>query len=155
MKENIGNAIQLKSNINQHVNPRNNHHVLIYEDFDGKLKEQVVSFIEVVERRKQNDSIYQLPEDGKCMIASLEINDMFLLGVDDEDFEISKKNVEVLNKHLYRVQKVSSGDYSFRFHLASTLDKREDEIRIQSLKSFQNWNPIKVKIDILGNIERI
>lgn len=155
MKENIGNAIQLKSNINQHVNPRNNHHVLIYEDFDGNLKEQVVSFIEVVERRKQNDSVYQLPENGKRMIATLEINDMFLLGLDEEEYEISKKNVELLNKHLYRVQKISSGDYSFRFHLASTLDKKDDEIRIKSLKAFQNWNPIKVKIDILGNIERI
>lgn len=155
MRENIGNAIQLKSNINQYVNPRNNHHVLIYEDFEGNLKEEVVSFIEVVERQKNNDPVYQLPKkDGKRIVTTLEINDMFLLGLND-DIEIGKANAELLNKNLYRVQKISGSYYTFRHHLASTLTNKEEEVYIQSFVAWEKWNPIKVKIDVLGNIERI
>jgi len=155
MRENIGNAILLKANINQHVNPRNNHHVLIYEDLDGNLRENVVSFIEVVERQKQGEPLVQLPkEDGKRVITTLEINDMFLLGLNDE-VEICKENAAVLNKHLYRVQKVSSSYYTFRHHLASTLDNKNEEIYIQSFGAWRKFNPIKVNIDPLGNIKRI
>lgn len=155
MRENVGNAIKLKSDIKQYVNPRNNHHVVIYEDFDGNLQEKVVSFIEVVERKKDGESIYQLPkEDGKRIVTTLEINDMFLLGL-PEDIEISSTNNSLLIKHLYRVQKVSSSYYTFRHHLASTLNDSSSELSIQSMKAWQQNNPIKVKIDILGNIKRI
>ncbi|MBN1985559.1 MAG: hypothetical protein JW761_04610 [Prolixibacteraceae bacterium] len=154
MRENIGNAILLKENIKQYVNPRNNHHVLIYEDLDGNLKEQVVSFIEVVERQRQNEPVYKLPNDGKRIITTLEINDMFLLGL-EADIEIGYTNATLLSKHLYRVQKVSGGDYSFRFHLASTVTKTEEEIRIASGKAWQKYNPIKVTIDPLGRIRRV
>lgn len=155
MRENISNAIQLKSNINQHVNPRNNHHVVIYEDIDGNLQEQVVSFIEVVERQKNGDLVYQLPKkDGKQIITTLEINDMFLLGL-NADVEITKENTALLNKHLYRVQKVSSSYYTFRHHLASTLDNKNEEVYIQSFIAWKKLNPIKVKLDTLGNIEKI
>lgn len=154
MRENISKAIQLKSGINQHVNPRNNHHVLIYEDVEGNLKEQVVSFIEVVERQKQNAPIYQLPEDGWRIVASLEINDMFLLGLDDE-LDINKANAQQLTKNLYRVQKVSSSYYTFRHHLASTLNDPNMEFSIRSMKAWTDINPIKVTIDSLGHIKRI
>ena len=92
IKESIGNATQLKSNINQFVNPRNNHHVLIYKDYDGKLQEKVVAFWTVVERKLQGADIYQLPEDGEKIITTLEINDMFLLGLSDDIFETNKNN---------------------------------------------------------------
>ncbi len=155
MRENIGNAIQLKNNIKQFVNPRNNHHVLIYEDFDGNLREKVESFIEVVERKRNGDLVYQLPkEDGRKIIATLEINDMFLLGL-GKDIEIDTASTDLLSKHLYRVQKVSSSYYTFRHHLASTLDNKNEEIYIQSFGAWEKYNPIKVKIDILGNIKRI
>lgn len=138
----------------QFINPGNNHHVLIYEDFEGNLQEKVVTFIEVVERLKGNDPIYKLPEDGKRIIASLEINAMFLLGIDD-DVEISNVNAAALNKHLYRVQKISSSYYTFRHHLASTLDDSKTELSIRSMKAWKKMNPIKVNIDILGNIKTL
>ncbi|WP_372773487.1 type II CRISPR RNA-guided endonuclease Cas9 [Mangrovibacterium sp.] len=154
LRENIGNAILLKQNIKQYVNPRNNHHVLIYEDFDGKLQEQVVSFIEVVERQRQQSAVYKLPEDGKQMISTLEINDMFLLGV-DEGVDINQVNASILSKHLYRVQKVSSSYYTFRHHLASTITNKDEEIYIQSFGAWGKYNPIKVTVDPLGNIKPI
>jgi CRISPR-associated endonuclease Csn1 len=152
MKEAFGNALQLKTNLNQYVNPRNNHHVLIYEDFDGNLKEDVVQFWTVVERKLQNESIYQLPEDGKLMVTALEINDNYLLGLSDKEYESNKNNPAFLSKYIFRVQKISGGDYSFRYHLASTIQNSYEEIRIQSINAWVKQNPIKVKIDMLGNI---
>ncbi len=154
MKEAFGNALQLKTNVNQYVNPRNNHHVLIYEDFDNNLQEDVVQFWTVVERKLQNEVIYQLPEDGKSIVTSLEINDNFLLGISDEEYESNKNNPAFLSRFLYRVQKVSSSYYTFRFHLASTLDKLDSENSIRSFGAWEKQNPIKVKIDILGKISR-
>ena len=152
IRESIGNATQLKSNINQFVNPRNNHHVLIYKDYDGNLKEEVVTFWTVVERKLQGSEIYQLPEDGKLVVAVLETNDMFLLGLSDDEFESNNNNPGFLSNYLYRVQKVSSSYYTFRFHLASTLDNSENELSIRSFKAWMDTSPIKVKVDLIGNI---
>lgn len=154
MKETFGNALQLKTNVNQYVNPRHNHHVLIYEDFDGNLQEDVVQFWTVVERKLQNEPIYKLPEGGKSIITTLEINDNYILGLSSEEYESNKNNLAFLSKYLYRVQKVSSSYYTFRFHLASTLDKKEEEIYIQSFGAWEKQNPIKVKIDVLGKISK-
>ncbi len=150
--ETLGNTLQLKSNLNQFVNPRNNHHVLIYQDHDGNLKEDVVQFWTVVERKLQGEEIYQLPEDGDSIVTTLEINDMFLLGLSDEEYESQLNNQAFLSSCLFRVQKISHLYYSFRSHLASTLDKKEEEIYIQSFNAWENQNPIKVEIDVLGNM---
>ena len=155
IKEAIGNASQLKSNLNQYVNPRNNHHVLIYKDKEGNLCEDVVQFWTVVERRMQGMPIYQLPDGGKEMVTTLEINDMFVLGISDEEFDAINNNSKELSKYLYRVQKVSSSYYTFRYHLASTLDNKKEEIYIQSFKAWEKVNPIKVKINDLGKIQKI
>ncbi|PLX08569.1 MAG: hypothetical protein C0596_06850 [Marinilabiliales bacterium] len=152
IKESIGNAAQLKSNINQFVNPRNNHHVVIYEDFDGNLQENVVQFWTVVERQMNGEEIYKLPHDGKNIITTLEINDMFILGLSDEEFEDNKSNYAFLSKYLYRVQKVSSMYYTFRYHLASTVTNNEQEFSIRSMKSFVEANPIKLKINEHGKL---
>ena len=50
------------------------------------------------------------------------------------------------------MQKVSASYYTFRHHLASTLDNSKQEVSIQSFKKWNEINPIKVKIDILGRI---
>jgi CRISPR-associated endonuclease Csn1 len=46
IRENVSNAVQLSDGVNKYVNPRNNHHVMIYETLDGKFKEHIVSFWE-------------------------------------------------------------------------------------------------------------
>ncbi len=159
IKENIGNAVQLKSDLNQYVNPRNNHHVLVYKDHDGNLKEEVVQFWTVVERKLQGNETYQLPEDGKQIVATLEINDMFLLGLNNDEYESNQSNDQFLSKYLYRVQKFTSGDYYFRHHLASTINNQNEKLQINSFGHGKNgWlthNPIKVKINTLGEIEQL
>jgi len=165
--ENIGNAVKLKNTevwaenkadnveLNQYVNPRNNHHVALYKDKNGNMIEKIVTFWEAVALQKKSLPVINTNSvDGYEFVVSLQINDMFLIGLKDVlDIEFYSKS-ELL-KHLYRVQKLSSMYYTFRHHLASTLDNQEQEIRIQSFKAWLETSPIKVEIDILGNIKPI
>ncbi len=152
ISENIGNAMPLKDNINQYVNPRNNHHVLVYIDANGELKEEVVMFWTVAERRLQGLPIYQLPAGGQSIVATMEINDMFLIGLSPEDIRANWGNKALLSRHLYRVQKLSQMDYTFRHHLASTLNDDDQGCRIASMKLWKEKNPIKVKLDETGQL---
>ena len=156
VKENIGGAEKLKTNVNQWVNPRNNHHVLIYKDEQGNLKEEVVTFWTVVERKRTGQSVYQLPIDGKEMVTTLHINDMFLLGLSEDEINWENPDYEVLKEHLYRVQKFTSGDYYFRKALTSSIQNPEEKQQINSFGFGKNgWsthNPIKVKISVSGKI---
>lgn len=159
MKEIIGRAERLKEDINQYVNPRNNHHVLIYKDEKGNLKEEVVTFWTVVERKRQKQDVFQLPLDGKEIITTLQINDTFLLGIQDDEVNWNNLNYEVLKSHLYRVQKTSKKEKSFEFNfrdcLASSLDNKNQEVSIQSFKKWIEVNPIKVKISVSGKITKV
>ncbi len=157
--ENIGGAEPLKDTINQYVNPRNNHHVLIYKDAKDNLKEQVVTFWTAVERKRQKQPIIQLPEDGKEIVTTLQINDLFLLGINKNEIDWKTPDFNLLRQHLYRVQKFTSGDYYFRKHTESTLHGELGKA-YQYIKSFgtgkTGWNtftPIKVHISTSGRIK--
>ena len=155
MKEVIGNPAQLKSNVNQWVNPYNNHHVIIYEDINGNMQENVVSLWDVVERISQRLPVYSLPADGVKIIATLQENDMFLLDLSVEQVTGIKHGIiskAEFSKHLYRVQKISSTDYTFRHHLASSVTNPEEEVRIQSMAAWSARNPVKVEINAIGNL---
>ena len=158
VKENIGGAEKLKTNVNQWVNPRNNHHVLIYKDEKGNLKEEVVTFWTVVERKRTGQSVYQLPIDGKEIVTTLHINDMFLLGLSEDEINWENPDYKVLKEHLYRVQKLTSGDYFFRKHKSSTVTD-DDYKQIRGLREgktgWLTFNPIKVKISVSGKITKI
>ncbi len=167
IEENIGNAVALKDSkilteksgnyerLNQHVNPRNNHHVAIYKDSKGKYFEKMVSFWETVERKKQGLSIIDKdPKDGSTFVVSLQINDMFLIGINENEINWENPDYAGLSKYLYRVQKISSKNYVFRHHLASTLNNSEQYFNIGGANSFKTHNPIKVKINNLGEIQK-
>ncbi|WP_303316326.1 type II CRISPR RNA-guided endonuclease Cas9 [Flavivirga abyssicola] len=161
MKENFSGAEQLKDDVNQWVNPRNNHHVLIYKDEKGELKEDVVTFWTVVERKRQGASIYQLPSGGKEIVTTLHINDMFLLGLDEDEINWDTPDYKALREHLYRVQKFTSGDYYFRKHQESSLNGELGKA-YQYIKNFAagktgwlTFNPIKVTVSISGKIKKI
>lgn len=159
MKENFSGAEKLKDNVNQWVNPRNNHHVLIYKDEKGNLKEEVVTFWTVVERKRIGDSVYKLPIEGKEIVATLHINDMFLLGLNEDEINWKKPDYEILRESLYRVQKFTSGDYYFRMAKTSSIQNMEEKQQINSFGFGKNgWsthNPIKVKISVSGKISKM
>lgn len=161
LRENIGGAEQLKSTVNQHVNPRSNHHVLIYKDFNDNLKEKVVTFWTAVERKRQKQSVFQLPEDGTETITTLQINDMFLLGLKEDEIDWEQPDSKILKKHLYRVQKLSSKFYEFRLNTEASIQNNFQPyyVRIQSFgegkTGWKTFNPIKVKITPTGKIEKL
>lgn len=161
MKENFSGAEKLKEKVNQWVNPRNNHHVLIYKDEKGNLKEEVVTFWTVVERKRNGYPAYQLPEDGKEIITTLHINDMFLLGLNEEEINWENPDYEVLKEHLYRVQKLSSKFYEFRLNTEASIQQNTLPFyrRItgygEGIGGWLTHNPIKVKISVSGKIQKL
>ncbi len=165
IKETIENAKRLKhttiikdkngasSQLNQHVNPRNNHHVAIYKDKNGEYFEKIVTFWDAAKRKNKGlPLIDKRPKDGATFITSLQENDLFILGLEHGSVDWNNIDYTLLSKHLYRVQKISSMDYNFRHHLASTLNDDEEEIRIQSFKAWDKQNPIKININNLGKL---
>ena len=161
MKENIGGAEQLKDNVNQWVNPRNNHHVLIYKDEKGNLKENISTFWTVVERKRQGLSVYQLPSDGAAIVTTLHINDMFLLGINEDEINWRNPDYNELKEYLFKVQTLSSIFYEFRLSVDATQNKDTNSSVFRRIQSFgdgktgwKNLNPIKVKITVSGKIEK-
>jgi CRISPR-associated endonuclease Csn1 len=154
MKENFSGAEKLKDNVNQWVNPRNNHHVLIYKDEKGNLKEEVVTFWTVVERKSKGFPMYQLPVEGKEIVTALHINDMFLLGLNEDEINWENPDYDLLKEHLYRVQKTSQNDYSFRYALTSSVNNKEEEKRM-GVKGIISNNAIKVKISVSGKLSKM
>lgn len=148
IREKLGGAERLKE-ANQYVNPRNNHHILIYRGNDGSLKEETVTFWTAVERKKQGLPVIMLPGDGEKIVTTLQINDMFVIGAPDVSPDSFWKGSEIKDK-LYRVQKISEKYYTFRLHTASTLSFSEHELRIQSLRKWEERQPVKVVITPSG-----
>ena len=167
------------------VKPGNNHHIAIYTDAEGNKVEHVVTFWHAVERKKYGipaiitnpnevwDKIIDLelpeaflnnlPAPNLRYELSMQQNEMFILGMSEDEYKdaIQNKDYKALNKHLYRLQKISKGDYKFRFHIETQIDdsKQANEMkkyyRITGLVSLFKYNPHKVKIDVLGKIVEV
>lgn len=167
------------------VKPGNNHHVAIYEDEKGRLQEHIVTFWHAVERKKYGVPVIitdlakvwesvtdampqsfleQLPKSVKWRFKfSMQQNEMFILGMNEELYQEALRNedYEMLSRYLYRVQKMTKGDYFFRHHLETSVSddsiiaKQMGKFKRLSLKSLQDNNPHKVHISILGQISEI
>jgi len=161
VKKVLGKAERLKDNVKQYVDPQKNHHVLIYIDDESNLNEDVVTFWTVVERKRKGFPIYQLPIDGQEIVATLQINDMFLLGLNEEEIDWENPDYSLLKEHLYRVQKLSSKFYEFRLNTEASIQQnylpfyRRITSYGEGIGGWQTHNPIKVKVSVSGKIERI
>ncbi len=156
LKGTSSNIRQVKEDVNKWVEPGNNHHIVIYKDAQGNYKEEPVTFWEAVQRKNRGKPVVNKePENGAQFVTSLEENEMFVIGLTDEELWDNKDNPQFLSPYLYRVQKVSSSDYNFRHHLASTIEDKSTLQRIQSFKKWENVNPIKVRINRLGQVTPI
>jgi len=168
------------------VAPGSNHHVALYRDSEGKAHESIVTFWHAIERLRyglpiiikdpaeamnQAQSIPDLPEairqklphpDWK-LIETLSSNEMFLIGMTDEEIQqaIRQQDYSTLSKHLYRVQKIATKNYWFRYHLETVLDPKSGQgiipkcYLVTSIKRYAKLNPRKVHINILGQITLI
>ena len=166
-----------------YAKPGNNHHVALYSTPEGKLEEKIVSFWEAVERKNlglpvivdnpteiwdnltssdkeyPKDILDNLPEHDWKFIVSMQQNEMFILGMSDDEYNdaIETKNKKALCEHLYRVQKLSSGDYYFRGHVETSVDvdetaKLSKKFYRVSSRALLILNPRKVSITSLGEI---
>lgn len=171
------------------VKPGNNHHVAIYRDANGVQQEQVVTFWHSVERKKygvttiikdpvrareavknmalSESFLENLPDATWTFEQSIQQNEMFVLGMDEELYQkaIKAANYSLISKYLYRVQKLSKGEYCFRHHLETTTDDKYNEeknvalsktigkcIIVNSFGAWNAFNPHKVKINLLGEL---
>ena len=170
----------------------NNHHIAIYQDKDGQYQEMVVSFWDAVERKRYGvpvvitnphevwdillnkdlpqEFLAKLPNDNWQFVLSMQENEMFVLGLEDDEFNeaIERQDYAALNKHLYRVQKLTYGDYCFRYHTETKVDDKYEGvekglevslrlgafIRIRSISGLFAKFPHKVKVDLLGHIHK-
>ncbi len=158
MRENVGNAVQLSEGKNKYVNPRNNHHVLIYQSIDNTYQEHVVTFWEAVRRIRDSEPLYQLPPDGRMIISTLHINDCFILGLSQKEIHQRLNSGISLWENVYRVQRISSKYYEFRqvYDLDVYDQSYPNYVRILNFGSRKTgWlthNPFKVSISVLGEI---
>lgn len=161
-----------------------NHHIALYLTPDGGVEERVVPFAEAVRRRLAGlpvvvedadavwrqiehlgcdipeSSLERLPSPGSRLFMSMQVNEMFILGLSDEELRdcVQSHDLPALTSHLYRVQKLSSWDYNFKRHVCTVADCTNEQmacgnyIRITSFKALERWKPVKVRVDILGNI---
>lgn len=170
----------------------NNHHIAIYQDKDGQYQEMVVSFWDAVERKRYGvpvvitnphevwdillnkdlpqEFLAKLPNDNWQFVLSMQENEMFVLGLEDDEFNeaIERQDYAALNKHLYRVQKISHREYTFRYHTETKVDDKYEGIEngrttsislgasipFKSISALLAKFPHKVKVDLLGHIHK-
>ncbi len=154
------------SNIpSDYISTGNNHHVAIYKDEEGNLKEEIVSFYEAVARVNAGASIIKKNhENGWKFLFTMKQNEMFIIPdeyFDPEEIDLSNiENYHLVSPHLYRVQKFGSllSGFWFRHHLETNVDVR-NELKGTTFKVIQSMTKlkriIKVRINHLGKIVHV
>lgn len=151
-----------------YVNLRNNHHVAIFQDTDGNIQEHIVSLYEAVARVTELglpviDRDYN-KDKGWEFLFTMKQNEYFIFPNDEQGFDpnevdlFNEDNYARISPNLYRVQKLSSGDYCFRHHLETTIDdtKELQGITWKRITSLNNLKGIvKVRIDHIGRIIQV
>ena len=111
-----------------------------------------------------------LPKIWETADGTAPENEMFVLGLEDDEFNdaTERHDYNLLNKHLYRVQKISHREYSFRYHTETKVDDKYDGIEngrstsmtlgalipFKSISGLLSHFPHKVEIDIMGRITK-
>lgn len=103
---------------------KNNHHAIVYQNEDGNLRDEVVPLSEVVQRSCREFSVSGIvpkpiqpnPLPGERVVLTLQINDLVVVDLDKEQVKahIASGNTKAIAQNMFRVQKMSSGDYLFR-----------------------------------------
>ena len=122
--------------------------------------------IQIQEHETYPDSFLKmLPLPNLQIHFSMQQNEMFLLNLPDmNNIDLEKIDKATLSNHLYLVWSVSDNDYWMRHHLETknaelkniaSAKQAKRYYRFKSLNSFLSTNPIKVRLDHLGDIVKI
>lgn len=158
IREVFSSAVQLNPSVNAYVNPRKNHHILIYKNAQGEFRESAVSFWEALQRLRTQQALYQIPEVNGRFVCSLHINDLFLLGLENPAEAIHHLSQQELIPYVYRVQKLSRKFYEFRQTFDASLYAYDypNYIRINNFgdrkTGWFSYEPYKIKVNSLGEI---
>ncbi|MGN0228291.1 MAG: type II CRISPR RNA-guided endonuclease Cas9 [Muribaculaceae bacterium] len=169
MLDNEGNSIPT-----DYISTSNNHHVAIFEDADGNYQEHIVSFFEatasasmglpIVDKNYRNDDgwkfIFTLKQNEYFVFPEYELDengkptDVMLFNPNDIDL-LAPENSASISKHLYRVQKIATKNYTFRHHLETTVEeemvlKGQTWIRLSTPNNLKNV--VKVRVNKIGQI---
>jgi CRISPR-associated endonuclease Csn1 len=155
------------------VNTGNNHHVAIYKDENGNLKENVIPFFVAIERASQGlpiiDKGYK-KEEGWEYQFSMKQNEYFVFpneinGFNPIDIDLfNPDNYCLVGPNLFRVQSISSKYYIFNHQYETknadgTLFKTKKQLSGITYIFFQNekWlnGIVKVRINHIGQIVSI
>ena len=166
-KDKYGNYITDKSGgriQTDFVNQSNNHHVAIFKDEMGNLKEHIVSFNDAVKNKLRNNIVIDSEFNkalGWSFCFTLKKNELFVFPDLKENFDPSSINLEdsnnyqLVSPHLYRVRSISHNDYYFMHHLETTVNK-PTVLKDVTWKRIRNANGlkgvVKVRINHLGKI---
>lgn len=143
------------------VSTGNNHHVAIYRDANENLQENVVSFYEAVSRKNQGlpiiDKNYK-SNDGWQFLFSMKQNEYFVFpneatGFNPKEIDLlNPDNYAVISQNLFRVQKVTTKDYTFRHHLETNVESNNILKGITWIRTGLNGleNILKVRVNHLG-----
>jgi len=156
IKDESGNSIPV-----DFVNTGNNHHVAIYRDEKGNLQEEVVSFMEAVTRKNQNEPVVKINHPlGWEFLFTMKQNEYFVFPNEKTGFNPSEidllnpDNCAKISPNLFRVQKITSKDYFFRHHLETNIETPNEtkdiiwkRLGLQGIKKI-----IKVRINHIGQI---
>lgn len=148
------------------VDTGNNHHVAVFLDADGNLQEHIVSFYEATARAMQHlpiiDHEYN-KELGWQFLFTMKQNEYFVFPNPKDGFNpneidlLDEKNYARISPNLYRVQKMSKGDYFFRHHLETTVEDKK-ELKGQTWKRLNISalvGLVKVRINHIGKIVQV
>lgn len=146
------------------VVPGNNHHIAIYKDADGNIKEQAVPFYiatnRVIHKQPAVDRNFNADKGWKFLF-SIKKNEYFVFPNEKTGFNpaeidlLNPDNNKIISPNLFRVQKISSSNYYFRHYLETTVDTNNalngtTWKHVQSLKALENI--IKVRVNNIGQI---
>lgn len=145
------------------ISTGNNHHVAIYRDHEGNLQERVVSLFDAVQLssnglpvidRQYNEAL------GWTFLFSMKQNEYFLFPNEKTGFIPSEidlfnpqKNKDI-SPNLFRIQKLTTGDYWFRHHLETSVESKKElkDVTFKRLSLSGIQDIVKVRINHIGQI---
>ncbi len=157
------------------VSTGNNHHVAIYRDEKGNLQERVVSLFDAVQLVNAGEPVIDKQYNqglGWQFLFTMKQNEYFVFpryikrkNDDGEEIEeivfnpydidlLNPENKKLISPNLFRVQKLTNGDYWFRHHLETTVEVKSElkDVTYKRCSLVGIKDIVKVRINHLGDI---
>ena len=149
-----------------YVSTGNNHHIAIFRDAEGNLREQVVSFFDAVMRANLGIPVIDYEykkEEGWTFLFTMKQNEYFVFpnpstGFDPNEIDLlDPDNYARISPNLFRVQKMTNGDYFFRQQLETTIENKAElrDITWKRLSPKGLEGIVKVRVNHIGEIVKV